>query len=390
MVDTVVISLSNRLNRLKDLEGLYPIGSTGKRDLFGFLISPTLVYDEINQAAIGLSHTSIIERSDQTRKQRDESRARFKENIEQKESFKWLKSCENSKESLKQAQHVTFVMDREADIIELHDRIPDEKTSILVRSNYDRKIKLGDGTITKMKKFLLESSVKSRIKLNIKSKKRKPRRAILEVKYETVELQWPKDKQTNYKKHPEGIKVTIIDVREQKNRGYQDEPELHWRLISSEEIKTESEALKQIEFYKRRWKVEEFFKLLKTDGYDIEGTELTKGKTIRKLTLMVMKASVKVLKLKAARDGNSDEKIESVFRSDEIKLLKLLNTRLEGKTEKQKNPHNPKSLSFASWVIARLGGWKEYYNATRPPGSKTFVRGLEKFDAMMIGFIIKK
>ena len=34
--------------------------------------------------------------------------------------------------------------------------------------------------------------------------------------------------------------------------------------------------------------------------------------------------------------------------------------RMEGKTEKQKNQLPRNQLSWAAWVIARLGGWKGY------------------------------
>lgn len=388
ILDTSVIKLSNKLNRLKDFEGLYKIGSTGKRDLHGFHISPVLVYGEQDYSALGISSASIVERKTKTRKELGEENARYNEPIENKESYKWLKNCIESKQVLQDTEHVTFIMDREADIIELLDRIPDETTSLLVRSNFNRNIINKDGSKSNIKTLINETKVKAQFSLKIKTSKRKPRTAILDLKYESAYLKWPEGKNIKYKQNPKGIKVTIIDVREHKHKGHKDEPPLHWRLISSEEIKTTKEALKQVEFYKNRWKIEEFFKLLKTDGYDIEATELTKGKSIRKLTLLVMKASIKVLKLKAARDRNNKEKIEAVFDKNEIECIKILNKKLEGNTEKQKNPHDYKSLSFASWVIARLGGWKEFYNVERPPGSKTFIQGLEKFDAIMIGFNI--
>jgi len=44
-----------------------------------------------------------------------------------------------------------------------------------------------------------------------------------------------------------------------------------------------------------------------------------------------------------------------------------LNSTLEGKTDKQKNPHQEASLA---WFIARLGGWSGYQRY-RPAGPKT-------------------
>lgn len=390
IIDTSVIRLSNKKNRLKDVNDLYSTGRYLHQNLYGFHISPALVVEEQSETCCGIAYTKIIKRQGKTRREKGVFRARFHEDIERKESYKWLETYHESKKVLEKAEHATYVMDREADIIELFDRIPNDGSSFLVRSNYNRRTVQEDGSTLTFEEILSNSAVKAQSTLNVQTRHRKKRKAILDIKFEQVKIAWPETKQTRIKNNPEGIPVTVIDIKERVKSGYKDEPPLHWRLISSEEIKTIEGALKQIEFYKRRWRIEEFFKVLKTDGFDIEGTELTKGKSIRKLTLLVMKASVKVLKLKAARTADCTEKITSVFNKDEIECLKYLNKKYDGNTEKQKNPHNEETLCYASWVIARVGGWKEFYDSKRPPGSKTFIYGLEKFDAIMVGFMIDR
>ena len=37
-----------------------------------------------------------------------------------------------------------------------------------------------------------------------------------------------------------------------------------------------------------------------------------------------------------------------------------LNSTLEGKTDKQKNPHQEASLDWFAWIVTRLGGWSGY------------------------------
>jgi len=59
---------------------------------------------------------------------------------------------------------------------------------------------------------------------------------------------------------------------------------------------------------------------------------------------------------------------------------------LEGKTDRQKNPHPVKSLARATWVVARLGGWNCYY---KPPGPITFRRGMERFHAIHHGRMLE-
>jgi len=74
-----------------------------------------------------------------------------------------------------------------------------------------------------------------------------------------------------------------------------------------------------------------------------------------------------------------------VFEPAEIAVMEALAGKLEGKTQKQKNPHPRGSLAWAAWCVARLGGWNGYAKE-RPPGPITFVRGLRRFHAIAQGF----
>ncbi len=56
----------------------------------------------------------------------------------------------------------------------------------------------------------------------------------------------------------------------------------------------------------------------------------------------------------------------AVFNETECNVLSIAIKKLEGQTEKQKNPYHPRQLSWASWIIARLGGWKRYKSESPP------------------------
>ena len=72
-------------------------------------------------------------------------------------------------------------------------------------------------------------------------------------------------------------------------------------------------------------------------------------------------------------------------RSKDERLESLL-LRFEGKTEKQKNPHNKDNLAWATW-IASLGGWKGYANQ-RPPGVITLHDGWLRFQNLFDGWLM--
>ncbi|MGE0225286.1 MAG: hypothetical protein AB7S57_18595, partial [Acetobacteraceae bacterium] len=57
-----------------------------------------------------------------------------------------------------------------------------------------------------------------------------------------------------------------------------------------------------------------------------------------------------------------------------------------GKTERQKNPHRPGSLAFATWVCARLGGWNGYRTK---PGPIVLARGYRRLQDLISGWNIR-
>jgi hypothetical protein len=46
---------------------------------------------------------------------------------------------------------------------------------------------------------------------------------------------------------------------------------------------------------------------------------------------------------------------------------------------------NSSLLAWATWIIARLGGWSGY-KSQKPPGITTLSRGLEQFESTFFGW----
>ncbi len=229
--DTSTINTNANKGRISNFDGLGIISrNQNNKPAIGFFIHPILVEDEQDGTLYGISALEIynrsLERSTFDKTKRDVLRSIP---IEEKESYKWVKPCIETRDKvLQQAEHITFVMDREGDIIEVFDRIPNEETDVVIRSMHNRKIITSEGKQVRLREELTNQSVSKKINLKIAKNGNKGRR----------------------------------------------------RTIT---------------------------------------------------------ASVN-------------------------------------------------HLSWASWVIARLAGWTEFYTKSRPPGNKTFKYGLEKFDAIMIGF----
>ncbi len=76
-----------------------------------------------------------------------------------------------------------------------------------------------------------------------------------------------------------------------------------------------------------------------------------------------------------------------VFCQQQQQCLTELAPPLEGRTRKQQNPYPRYTLAWASWLIARLGGWSGL-QSQRPPGIRTLFKGLQTFESIFQGWIL--
>src|SRR5207237_4186191 len=108
--------------------------------------------------------------------------------------------------------------------------------------------------------------------------------------------------------------------------------------------------------------------------------EITQADRLLKLAAIVAHAAAITLQLVQARNGKSNEMADIAFSGEEIEALGALSHKYKATTALQKNPHPKRSLAWATWLIARLGGW-DGYPSSRPPGPITLKHGLEYFKA---------
>lgn len=375
--DTSSIGLSNHRNRLKAGSG---IGVVGNKEGLGFLLHGSLVIDANEETMLGFSDVQLWHR--QEIKSNNTTRLYKKQPIEEKESYKWIKASSNSKEVLRAAKSITIIEDREGDIYDQFCLIPDLKTHLVIRSRENRK--LADGS------FLNDSLLKAKsagayslpIIADIR-KNRIGRIATIEVRFKKVTIQKPMKAAPGLPKEKELYAVEAREVNGPKKDA------IKWRILTTRPVNTLEEAVRIINMYKQRWWIEQLFRLMKRQGFRIEESELTTGWGIRKLTILLLNNVLRVMQLLMAYDNEDSQSIEVVFNKEENECLKLLSKKYEQKKTKVKNNHSNKKLSWATWIIARLGGWKGN-NKQRPPGPITMKRGVEKFDLIFQGWKLAK
>lgn len=340
----------------------------------GFLAHPGLILDAQNGDVLGLSSVKIWTRGE------EELLDKKKRPIEKKESYKWVETAELAKKNITHAKVITIIGDRESDIYELFDRTPDIKTHLIVRAQHNRGLSNGLHIDTHMQK--VSSCGNYVIELPAITGKRKSRKAQIEIKYSEIEIKRPAENIS--KMLNQTIKLTCIEARE-IGAASDKEDGVFWRILTTHSVNSFDEAKQIILWYSWRWSIEQIFRTMKKKGLNIEESEIEAPEKLFKLFLLAIAAAVKVLCLVNARNGETKRLARDIFSQDELIVLAAVLVKVNGRTKKQQNPHDKESLSWASWIIARLGGWNGY-SCESPPGPITMYDGLDRFSGYLEGW----
>jgi hypothetical protein len=275
--------------------------------------------------------------------------------IEEKESYRWLAGVKASEEVFSEARMLTAIHDRESDIYELFARVPNEKTHLLVRSSWDRLVESGEV----LSSHIDHLAVQGGMLLPLEGTATRIRRtAKLAVKWAKIHLNKPKNKAKLLPNDPDSLPIYVVDIAEIDAPA--DEKPIHWRLLTTHCVEDLETAALIALWYSYRWWIEELFRILKSQGFAIEESQLSTGKALQMLLVLSLEAALKVLTLKQARYAEAQASAHICFEEAEIQCLEALQTTLEGKTTRQQNPHPNRSLKWAAWLIARLGGWNPH------------------------------
>jgi Transposase DDE domain len=365
--DTTELNFQRHARRT---QGLGPVGNGTDQGLF---LHPLLAIEADGQRCLGLAWAKLWTRRGKI------TTERRRRPMAQKESQRWQEGIAAAEAVLGAAELVTVVSDREADIYESWARSRPANLHLLARAAQNRSLVSGDSLFAACDRLAVAFCYEFEVP---RQPGRPARRARMAVRFDTVELRRPRWLRRSPRLQgptPDSVVVRVVDVRECGPRSGT-EPPLHWRLLTTHAVETAEDALQIVEWYRQRWNIEQLFWTLKRQGLDIEASQTESAQALIKLAFLATLAATRIMQLVRARDGTTPTPAEEVFSADEIEALSLQQPGLEGRTAKQKNPHPTGSLAWASWIIARLGGWKGYASES-PPGPLTMRHGLTRLEA---------
>jgi len=305
--------------------------------------------------------------------------ARRKRPLAEKESQRWLNATQVVAERAEGASQLIVVGDRESDIFALFARRP-ASVELVVRAAQDRA--LADGTRLFARPAAWPVLGVREVKVGPRGAGDKGRTAKLTLRAGPIQVARPRNGADA--KDPKYLDLTLVEAREEEPPPNTEA--VHWRLITTLPAADLAAAEEIVQIYRLRWRIEQVFRATKNDGLALPDVQTHDAARLLKMGALAIGAAVRTIQLVDARDGGT-RPASDVADGQTLDAAEAIGPTLEGKTQRQKNPHPPRSLPWLSWIVARLGGWNCYY---KPPGPKTMAAGWDRLVAMAAGFHIAR
>jgi hypothetical protein len=342
-------------------EGLGPIG-TKKSKSKGLLVHDTMAFTPAG-TPLGLLDIQCWARNEGTPPP--------KRAIEEKESFKWIKSYRSTSkvQSLCPGTMLVSVGDRESDIYELFCEAQNTPggAELLIRAEKSRNRKVGQ---TRLWEKMASLKVAGYQTVQVpKRGVQAARTAKMEVRYAQVELEAPKGKDLP------PVKVWAVYAKEIEFTEDVKSP-LEWMLLTTVKVETFEKTLQVLGWYTQRWQIEVYHKTLKT-GCRTEDRLLNTADRLEACLTIDMVVAWRVFWLVKQSRETPDAPCNSILTDDEWRVLSAYKT--------GKLPDKPPALFWAVLAIAGLGGFLGR-KGDGYPGAITVRRGLERLQHMVAGY----
>lgn len=303
----------------------------------------------------------------------------------EKESYKWEESSRLVQRRMGSLMRkVISVCDRESDIYEYLNYKVKSDQRFVIRAVQNRRLQDSDfsnlltaaSSATKLGEYNVDILQKSG---------RKARTANISLLSSKVTLSPPA--------HCKNTQLTPVDVnvviaKENTHPVDGDTAPLSWILLTTEPAETFEQAIKVIEYYKKRWRIEEFHKAWKS-GAGAERQRMQSAEVIEKVSVILATIAVRLLQMKEAMEKEAQDSryifdVTLCLSADELLVLKMT------MAEKSKG-ELPKNIN-ARWVyqsIAKLGGWAD----TKRTGTASWDalwKGWYKLQERVEGYLLAK
>jgi hypothetical protein len=345
----------------KKTKGLGPIGDRDK-NAQGLILHSTLAVTPDGLPLGVLSHRCWAREGYRASEEEHEGKP-----IEEKESYRWIEMLrEITSLSVSHGRSmVVTVADRESDIYEFLLEAQKLNAKYVIRACYDRHIRSPVHRSIQDHIDSLPSYAEVEVEVPTQS-----RRAVLDLTFTKVDLRPPE--RISRSKNALIVTCWVIRVAERTPpNGY--EP-LCWTLLTNIPVGSVEQAVEKLSWYRKRWSIEEFHKILKS-GCTVQDCRLQTAERLKRYLALFSVIAWRLFWMVHIKRTDPDAPAEVALTQSEIKTLCSL------KRFKNKLPSASPTVSQALVAIACLGGYLDRKNDP-PPGPTVVWRGWQRLASM--------
>ena len=308
---------------------------------------------------------------------------------EERKSFRWvegLRDCAAAAEQLAETR-VVCTMDREADFLDLfiERRAHAPQVELLVRAKVDRvlgKEKTADGHTVSRRLFdevrngpargaakveVRRLSARAKASKQARKDGRADRVAELTLRYQGVALPCPGAKP---------FELFVVHAREeQPPPGV--EP-LEWFVLTTLRVTSPDDATRILGWYALRWRIEEYFRVLKS-GCKVEELQHHTAERLERAMAIKMVVGWRIQLMVQLGREVPDLPGDLLFSDGELRVLATF--------ARSRSLPAPTRLGDAVGLVARLGGWLG--RKRDPPGAQLLWHGYTQLVAMAFAFELR-
>jgi len=272
------------------------------------------------------------------------NRQRNRKPVADKESSKWLHSYRALQQHALQTPDTQWVMvaDREADLYELFAlalATPDSP-DLLVRVQHDRGV---EQSARRLYAHLTRTPVAGRLTVVLPRKAgQRARSARLSVRFQEVRLSSPL-----LKSGQPPLTLWAIEAREA--RAPHGCSSLHWRLLTTCPVTTLAQATEIIGWYRVRWGIEVFHKVLKS-GCGVESAQLETADRLQRYLAIKLVIAWQVMALTHLGRAQAEAQMDDILEEGQWEVLRAA-TVVKGEVT-----GSPPSAHEAVRRLGRMGG----------------------------------
>jgi hypothetical protein len=345
-------------NSKRSIKGLGNIGGkVGEQDTHGFIGHYSLAVNP-NDVPLGVMGLSTWSRAN--------------DGMWDKESDRWAEAILETEKHCPSSTKLIHIADREADQFEVLFSLIKNNKDFIIRSKHDRIIENGDHYLrwhlNKKKNDHEFKIFHTRLKKNVDAV----------VKYGEIEFFDPGFKLNGLTSVKRKVVLNILEVS--TTNEIEEKDRLHWILLTSLPLRNFGEASKVIDYYKKRWHIENYFKILKDGGCKVERASLRTFERLDKYITLFSVIAWRIYYIKHLAETLPDEDSTISFSEEESLILKI-----ENKIDDSKRLTMKEALRY----IAKMGGFNGR-KGDGEPGTVSIWRGLIKLEAKVEMYLYLK